>query len=74
MRKGIGFVIELIATIVLMILVYYFVYVVDNRYLAIISLIFGLAIIFGLRHVMRKSGIKVYNNPFKGQCHQAKNF
>lgn len=66
MRKGIGFVVELMATIVLMILVYYFVYVIDNRYLAIISLIFGIAIIFGLRHIMRKSGVRVYQNNFKG--------
>ncbi|MCL2172041.1 MAG: hypothetical protein FWB84_00110 [Candidatus Bathyarchaeota archaeon] len=65
MNKGIGFVVELVATLVLMALVYYFTRVDYNLLFALISFISGLIIIFVLRHIMRKSNIKVYDSKFR---------
>jgi uncharacterized membrane protein YeaQ/YmgE (transglycosylase-associated protein family) len=47
-------------------LVYYFLRVADNLSLALISAIFGFAVILVLRHIMRKSGMEVYQNRIKG--------
>ena len=66
MPRGIGFAIELIATLVLMVLVYYFIRVANNLSFALISLILGLIVIFGLQHIMRKSGVKVYQSKYRG--------
>jgi hypothetical protein len=61
-----GTVIELIVTIAVLGLFYYFAYVANNLSLAVISLILGMVIIYGLRYTMRKSGMEVYKNKIRG--------
>jgi len=66
MVKRNGIVIEYIVTVVIMVLVFYFVRVVDNVSLALVSFIFGIVGILGLRRIMRRSGVTVYQNRFRG--------
>jgi hypothetical protein len=63
-----GSVFELIVTIVIIVLFYYFVRVANNLPLALIFLIFGIVAIWSLRHIMRKSGMKVYQSSRGGRA------
>jgi hypothetical protein len=62
---GKSVVVDVIVSIVILLFVYYFVRVADNLFLAAISFIVGIGVILGLRHVMRKSGMKVYQTSYK---------
>jgi hypothetical protein len=62
---GKSVVVDVIVSIVILLFVYYFVRVADNLFLATISFIVGIGVILGLRHVMRKSGMKVYQTSYK---------
>ncbi|MDR0470133.1 MAG: hypothetical protein LBH79_00195 [Nitrososphaerota archaeon] len=65
MAIGKSVVVDVIVSIVILLFVYYFVRVADNLFLAAISFIVGIGVILGLRHVMRKSGMKVYQTSYK---------
>jgi len=62
---GKSIVVDAIVSIVILVVVYYFARVADNIFLAAISFIVGIGVILGLRRIMRKSGMKVYQTSYK---------
>ena len=66
MAIGKSIVIETIVTIVILVPVYYFARVAGNLSFAAISFVVGIGVLLGLRHIMRKSGMKVYQTSLKG--------
>ena len=65
MDIGKSIVVDAIVSIVILVVVYYFARVADNIFLAAISFIVGIGVILGLRRIMRKSGMKVYQTSYK---------